>query len=246
MQPVEAHTSPAMGSSPQSSPSTPTPGPAVEARTGGADRAEAEGRSQLGEFLQRDYELKVNFLAEHYSRMWVRFNFFIATHTALSAALFGWFKDDRAFSANARPVAVLGAVAAAVWYCFGAQDRYLVAVYRAQVLIVGRQLARVLKLQEHLKSLGPLDRPSDVSESDWKEACEAYLVVSDVEQPRVQSTVYQWRLGGFSTTKLVAWFPLLVAAYWLVLASALSFGITTAGPSPHPRSGSADTAQAKR
>ena len=28
-------------------------------------------------FLQKDYELKIRYLADHYSRMWVRCNFFV-------------------------------------------------------------------------------------------------------------------------------------------------------------------------
>jgi hypothetical protein len=173
--------------------------------TRGAGSVGPPGSPALIAFLQKDYELKIRFLTDHYSRIWTRFNFFVATHTALSVALFGWFKDRGPFSRGALPIAVIGVVVAACWYCFGAQDRYLVAVYREHVLGVARQLARALALDAELGALR------------LQGADATYVAVGDVALPRVRRTAYQWRADRFSTTKLVAWFPILVTVYWAAL-----------------------------
>jgi hypothetical protein len=173
--------------------------------TDAAEAAPTPGSPALIEFLRQDYELKVGYLVDHYGRIWMRFNFFIATHTALSVAFFGGFDARGAFSRAALPIAVLGAVSAVCWYGFGAEDRFLVAVYREQVTIVARQLARALDLPRQLAALG-------LAAADG-----TYVAVGDVSQTLVRRTPYQWRVERFSTTKLVAWFPMLVTVYWIAL-----------------------------
>ena len=43
--------------------------------------------------LLDDYKIHVQALANHYGRLWTRFNVFITIHTALMVALVGLFKD---------------------------------------------------------------------------------------------------------------------------------------------------------
>src|SRR4051812_30766578 len=103
---------------PMSDPSTPATPPATKKEP------------DHSAFLQKDYELKINYLTAHLTRMWTRFNFFVTIETALSTAIFGAFKDAGGFKSQALYVAVIGAVFSLVWYVVGTQDRYLVEVYR--------------------------------------------------------------------------------------------------------------------
>jgi hypothetical protein len=148
------------------------------------------------EFLQKDYELKITYLSDHFSRMWTRFNFFIVLETALIAGFFGLFKDTNRVSGIMPAVAGIGIVLSACWYVFGAQDRYLVEVHRSHLQDAGARIAGQLGLTERLGF--------------------DYVHVGD-QSTRVKQHIYQWRSQRFSTTKLAAWFPLLVLLGWVIL-----------------------------
>lgn len=156
--------------------------------------AEGGKSAEVLAFLQRDYELKVRFLENHFGRMWTRFNFFMVASTALALGLFQGLRDGKTLSASvAYPFA--GALLALCWYVYGAQDRYLVEAYRAEIGRVFRAISERLPL--------PTEPP--------------YPAVGDLGGVRVTPTWYQWRLEPVSTTKLVALFPLIVLAGWLTL-----------------------------
>jgi hypothetical protein len=104
------------------------------------------------EFLKKDYELKVNYVLAQFSRMWMRFNFFLTIESALSVALFGLFKDAKSLSDYGIFIALIGAVSSLCWYAFGAQDRYLSAIYRKHIETVAAQLDERLRLKEYLKA----------------------------------------------------------------------------------------------
>ena len=156
-------------------------------------------KNETRSFLQKDYELKIRYLADHYTRMWSRCNFFVGLETALTVALFGWFKDRGGFARDSTFIAVVGAVSCACWYCFGAQDRYLGEIYRKQVKLLGEILEGDFELSTELK-----DRYKD------------YTYVGDTAS-RLGMNFYQWRKDLISTTKLVVWFPVLVFVYWLTM-----------------------------
>jgi hypothetical protein len=145
-------------------------------------------------FLQKDYEMKVRFLENHFGRMWTRFNFFMVASTALALGLFQGLRDGKTMTASA-PYPLAGVLLALCWYVYGAQDRYLVEGYRAEIGRVFRAIAERLPLP---------DEPS-------------YPAVGDLKGVRVRRSWYQWRLEPVSTTKLVALFPLVVFAGWLTL-----------------------------
>jgi hypothetical protein len=153
-------------------------------------------------FLQKDYELKIRYLSDHYTRMWSRCNFFVGLESALTVALFGWFKDRGGFSQDAGFIAVIGAVSCLCWYGFGAQDRYLAEVYRKQVGLLGEILERHFNLSKEL------------ADESLK-----YTFVGDTQskQAQVGMKFYQWRIGAISTTKLAVWFPVLVFIYWILM-----------------------------
>ncbi|HLO28798.1 MAG TPA: hypothetical protein VK249_06670 [Anaerolineales bacterium] len=153
---------------------------------------EKENADAQRPFLQKDYELKINYLAAQYTRMWTRFNFFLVLESGLSAALWLWFKDKGAFIGQANPLAWLGLVTSFCWYVMGAEDRYLVVVYRSHVEDAGKKVKQDLELQD-------------------------YVYVSDPTRPLIEQKIYQWRFEPLSTTKLAAWFPILVTLYWIMM-----------------------------
>lgn len=148
------------------------------------------------EFLKKDYELKVNYVLAQFSRMWMRFNFFLTIESALSVALFGLFRDTKSLSDYGIFIALIGAVSSLCWYVFGAQDRYLSAIYRKHVETAASQLDERLGLKEYLKA--------------------DYIHVGD-QNTKIDQHIYQWWREIISTTKLAAWFPLLVFMYWLIV-----------------------------
>src|SRR5436309_1205740 len=91
-------------------------------------------------FLQRDYELKVRYLSDQFSRMWTRFNFFLVLESGLSAALWVWFKDKPGFLEKTLVLSWVGVFSSICWYVFGAQDRHLVEVYRKHVADAGSKI----------------------------------------------------------------------------------------------------------
>jgi hypothetical protein len=143
-------------------------------------------------FLERDYERKVRYLSDHFSRMWTRFNFFLVLESGLSAALWLWFREAGGVTLGALALALVGLASTAVWYIFGAQDRYLVEVYRCQAHQVGDKVA------EHLHLKG-------------------YLPVGFTKAPVIETKIYQWRREHLSPTRMAAIFPLLVLGYWLLV-----------------------------
>lgn len=149
--------------------------------------------------LLEDYKLRVQYLVDQYTRMWNRFNYFLTLHTAISAGLFTLLasekNDLKAFTIT---IAVMGFIFAVFWYIFAAQDKYLVELYRKQVSYVQNQI-------EALKEL-----PSIVLVKEPAEFFENMKL-------KIKFKPYQWRKEIISTTKLAAWFPIVIIAYWLVL-----------------------------
>jgi hypothetical protein len=160
------------------------------------DNAAKESKPDKLGFLIRDYELKINYLTNQYTRMWTRFNFFLVVETGLSAALFGFFKPPSTISELGLFLALIGAVSSLCWYVFGAQDRYLAAVYRTHVEEAGSKISEKLELEDYL----------------------GYPYIPVVyQETEIDRHIYQWRADIVSTTKLAAWFPLLVFIYWLLV-----------------------------
>ncbi len=143
------------------------------------------------DFLIKDYELKIKYLTDHFSRMWTRFNYFVGIESALVGAklIFGGGKLSP-------ELAAVGLVVSLIWYVMGAEDRFLVRVYR-----------------EHVKDAGDL-----VAKSQWNiSQMQPYRHAGEVEE---SSKAMRWKLSGWrlepiSTTRLAALIPLLVMLAWL-------------------------------
>lgn len=145
---------------------------------------------RVAAFLITDYGLKIRYLTDHFSRMWTRFNYFVGVESAIMGGklIFG----DGKLSV---PVAILGALVALVWYLMGAEDRFLVEVYRLQVADTAALLAR----------------------ATWSAELPPYCYVGEVDESakRVRMSASGWRVPAISTTRLAALIPLVVFAGWL-------------------------------
>ena len=120
-------------------------------------------------------------------------NYFVGIESALAGGklIFG----DGKLSPE---VAIVGAVVSLIWYVMGAEDRFLVRVYR-----------------EHVKDAADL-----IAGAMWSVAAHGpYRHVGEVAE---SSRALKWELSGWrveaiSTTRLAAWIPLIVLLAWLGL-----------------------------
>jgi hypothetical protein len=156
----------------------------------------------IEDFLLKEYELRVNYLVAHFQRMWTRFNFFVTIESALMSALIGGqiLFGSRDIAADELTqvragLASVGLVLSLIWYVFGAEDRFLVEVYRDQVKEAAmriKALAPNAGYHGHAGNVGHLE---------------------PVEFKGLSS----WRIEPISTTRLAALFPLCTFLLWLSL-----------------------------
>ncbi|HEY1164232.1 MAG TPA: hypothetical protein VGE90_03675 [Chitinophaga sp.] len=145
-------------------------------------------------FLDKDYERKINFLTQQFSRMWTRFNYFVTIESSLIGGKFLFDPHN-----HSQGFAVLGIALSFVWYVFGANDKYLVEVYRTAVKEAGRKIT----------SLMPLG-------GSYPEGS-GYHYVGDVHPfPDIKPGLSCWRIEQFSITHLAAWFPFILTIAWIV------------------------------
>lgn len=149
------------------------------------------------DFLQKDYELKARYLTDHFSRMWVRFNFFLTIESGLVGLSF--HKD---YSGHVLSLCCLGSFLALVWFHFGRTDNFLADFYRTQIGIA-------------------FDRLNDLKNQDkWAEENQRspkLLFVGDVPGGvDVSQRVLSGRWSKLSTTELAAFLPLVYLAIWIL------------------------------
>lgn len=152
--------------------------------------APGDANSREVDFLVKDYELKIGYLTEHFSRMWTRFNFFVGFQTALIGSTI-FLREGK----PGKGLAIVGAILGLVWYVMGAEDRYLVEVYRKQVADAGALVARWL----------------------WREQDGSYYHVGEIEETAkgVPKGIAGWRVNAISTTRLASLIPLLLTLTWI-------------------------------
>ena len=147
-------------------------------------------------FLIEDYRQKVQYLKDHLTRIWTRFNFFLTLQTAIfgttiiSTEKYQW------------RVPAFGIFISALWYFVGAQDRYLVELYRKQIQNAVLKIKHGLQLSEYYYIGQTEDIPGEVE---------------NVKDLRVKNTYYQWRSEQASTTRLAAIIPLIMLIIWTVV-----------------------------
>jgi len=162
---------------------------------------------RFSDFAQKDYELKVAYLTNHFQRMWTRFNYFVVIEAALigGKTIFG----DKTVSVVGL---CFGLTLSVIWYVMGAEDRFLVQKYRTQV----KEAAILL------------------TDSLWPTTVRKYTFVGDpigggesIVSPHKGwlDHITGWRVESISTTRLASLIPLLVSVVWLsLLISALLHG----------------------
>jgi hypothetical protein len=112
---------------------------------------------RFSDFLLKDYELKVRYLTDHFQRMWTRFNYFVTIESALVGGKF--LIPSGVLS---RELAIAGAILSFLWYVMGAEDRFLVRLYRMQVsqaaekilALVPTEKAALIENYHHVGRLG--------------------------------------------------------------------------------------------
>jgi hypothetical protein len=128
------------------------------------------------------------------------------------------FQTNGAFSPA---LVIAGVLISALWYVMGAEDRYLVRLYRHQVKSAADAVARTIwadgKIYQDYRYVGQVDKVmrSELREEESKD--------SEGRQKSFWKRLVElewlsgWRLEPFSTTKLAALFPLLVFVLWLII-----------------------------
>lgn len=152
------------------------------------------------EFLKEDYWQKVQYLKDHFTRLWNRFNYFLTVQSALFGATLLSPEMYRCW------IPIFGALVCALWYVFGAQDRYLVDLYRKEIEKAVGQVRERISLTDYYY----VGQTEDI-------ACQT----EKIENLNVKQSFYQWRLGLLSTTKLPALFPVILLAMWVIIFVAL-------------------------
>jgi hypothetical protein len=149
-------------------------------------------------FLIKDYEIKVNYLKDHFTRVWMRFNFFLTIQSALLGAFI--FSPEK----YTNWIPAFGIVVSGLWYIFGAQDRYLIRLYRMQVELTATDIKARLCLSEYY-FVGQTE--------DLKGQPEKMSALNS----RIPTTIYQWKTSFFSMTRIPALFPLGILPIWILI-----------------------------
>jgi hypothetical protein len=178
-------------------------------------------REEPDQRLLEEYKIQIQSLANHYTRLWTRFNFFLTIHTALLISFVGLFRG-RDLTAAAIPIPALGVLMSVVWYLIGAQDRYLVAFYRKLILHAARRLAPEDKRWPHLgievpEAVGMLaeaDREFNRTKAKTSEEDEKKRAREDAELLDLQPKFFQWRSTPLSVTRFPAQLPVLIGLLW--------------------------------
>ena len=79
-------------------------------------------------YLKKEYELRVSYLKDHFSRMWTRFNFFLTITTGLFVFTLNQNSRELVLLAG-----IMGVLVSLVWNHFAATDNYLADVYKRQI-----------------------------------------------------------------------------------------------------------------
>ena len=148
------------------------------------------------DFLTADYWQKVQYLKDHFTRVWNRFNYFLTIQSALFGATvlspdkYRWW------------VPLFAALVCALWYIFGAQDRYLVDLYRKEIEQALESVRGRLELTNYF-FVGQTEDIPDQAER--------------IKDLGVKPSFYQWRWRFLSTTKLPALFPVILLLIWVTI-----------------------------
>jgi hypothetical protein len=145
------------------------------------------------DFRVKDYEMKVDYLVSQFGRMWNRFQFFLGIETLLVGLFFAPLQSSRMTSATT--FAVIGLLSSLFWFGVGAEDKYLVGLYRDQVRMAATHVRHLFHLEDDYNFVGQ----------------------TDVRGRRAFVSPIEWRVRDVSITTLVAVFPAVTLIGWLIL-----------------------------
>jgi hypothetical protein len=169
-------------------------------------KANVEDQKQLTDFLLKDFELKVRYLTDHLTRMWNRFNYFIAIESAFVALLGGMFTAGG--ETLLWLLVLTGAILSLIWYVFGAQDRWLVRLYRTQAEQAAKKVATIAQMPHYREPAAPDYQFHTESSSVEKTTDEVF---------NRRFRVDEWVWGPISITRLAALFPAFTFLLWSFL-----------------------------
>lgn len=159
------------------------------------------------DFLRKDYELKVNYLSGHFTRMWTRFNYFLTIESALFA--FSFTKEG---CPNVWLIATVGFALSVLWYIFASADNYLVEVYRRQVAHVFHLLSKSREAAFQAEEIDP--RPAGYSYVG--SICDMAFNPATSQVEPIEQSFRQRRFPRFSATELGVAFAVLYGVVWAV------------------------------
>ena len=134
--------------------------------------------------------MKVNYLKDHLSRMWTRFNTFLGIQTAIVGAKF--LMDS--LKIDAFVIGIVGLIFSILWYMLGSQDRYLFKLYQKHVELAFHEINKSEK--NTTSFVGQVD---DLSQ--------AY---------QFETGWFTWRKQSISSTKMAAIVPFVITCLWVV------------------------------
>lgn len=173
------------------------------------------------DFALKDYELKVNYLTAHFTRMWTRFNYFVVIESALTGLM---FVSTGALRPAAPWLAIANMVVSLIWYAFGAQDRFLVQLYRVHVQDAADNLRLSTTDWKDFRSVGD-ERYVDQDSRRMNPPSQRTQDNFSYPRPAGFGRILSWRFRPLSTTNLASFVPLLLFLAWALIVLLLFTGV---------------------
>ena len=147
------------------------------------------------EFIERDYVRKIEQLHRHLLSIWTRFNFFITFEGLIISANFITLENTQHTNDLSIWVSILGLITSTIWYCFSANDRYLVKIYRSHVEESHAILCRFIDEYANLHLSIDYDMSID-------------------SKANIKSNIFGWRLNKIGLTDYATMVPITLFIFW--------------------------------
>ena len=148
------------------------------------------------DFHKEHYYKKIDYLKDHFSRMWTRFNFFLTVESALFGGKVFVQSNTIATNEFLWQIALIGFFVSVIWYIMGAEDKYLVNLYRKEVEQEFEKLKECLSPHITEKMTYYVGQTKDVSDL------------------RLKTGLFEWKFERISTTTMAAIIPFLLMLVW--------------------------------
>jgi hypothetical protein len=149
------------------------------------------------DFLEEHYYKKVDYLKDQFGRMWTRFNYFLTVESALFGGKVFVQSEGEPTNQFQWQIALIGFFVSVIWYVMGAEDKYLVNLYRKEIEQEYEKLQKYLSPLIHEEPTYYLGQTKDVSDL------------------KLKTNLFGWRFESISTTTMAAIIPFLLMLIWL-------------------------------